>query len=253
VELANVGTPAVEAELTFCAVGGAVRAGGNCSGGEACGPGLTCATDSSGTVCSPVCLLDAGTCPSSTCQSLGAVEGAVSYGFCPTAPTARNGQPCTSESDCSGGSCIELGGTRATCVIACQQDSDCSVYGTSTNPSVCRLNTNAGTFCSIPCTPAPDAGCPDGLECFADQANVGTNPIDTEFTDCRPTGTIGALADCSSAPTQCGPGLLCVDFGPGDSVCTSECRVDDGVPCASPQTCQALGSAAGAVNYGICE
>ncbi len=97
-ELATVGTPAVEAELTFCAVAGPVRAGGNCSGGEACGPGLTCATDSSGTVCSPVCLLDAGTCPSSTCQSLGAVEGAVSYGFCPTAPTARNGQPCSSES-----------------------------------------------------------------------------------------------------------------------------------------------------------
>ncbi len=231
-----------------------------CEADPDCGEGEICWSDSATAekVCMRRCYAQCGrTCADGeTCETLysgsdeplrvDALLGAV--GVCSSSGAKVAGDPCPGIgcdsglqcadlfepagigvclSQCPDGACLNIKGTRATCLTV------------SNSPSL----TSA---CLITCEPdRTNTGCPASLNC------VRTNPNDpSAISVCMPPESACAPASCSSAGAECGA----IDSGCGGTVQCGSCGAgevcSDNICECVPETCASLSASCGSTPDG---
>jgi hypothetical protein len=146
--------------------------------------------------------------------------------------------------DCAPGLVCLTDGCGNRCYKFCKSDNDCSL-------ATCAFNAGGGVkVCNVPaatCNPVSNgmaSGCPGNTQvCYLD-------PTTTDRTFCNcPVGAGMANSSCT-LPTDCFPGLVCVDAnGTGNSICRPVCDLANGSSDCLGQTCMPVKSSK---KFGFC-
>jgi len=140
----------------------------------------------------------------------------------------------------------------------------CEKYCTATSQCIaprgqCVIQLTDGTnpipgavVCSSNCDPsaATNALCPTNWSC--DLFTSMYNATNYNIVDCRPNGTAGVNAACSTT-VACAAGLTCVNNGTSN-VCMTICNKTANTGCSGGKTCTGFATAftVGGTEYGVC-
>lgn len=202
--------------------------------------GGTCAATPPSNACGLVSQCGCGT--SQTCDVTDTTTGAVS---CVSAGSTAAGSACSSTSQCAPGLTCAFGSCRPYCET---DGSDCpgDAFGLCFTPTINGTPTPNRRVCAHACNLADGAAvCGAGLGCYSFARGNGY------VADCRPAGTRGDGASCSSE-VDCRAGFGCISFFLG-SECEKYCRIG-GNDCGSGTDCTELIPARtiDGIEYGTC-
>ena len=194
---------------------------GSCNDGDACTTGDTCQAGSCVGGTAPDCN-DGNLCTDDSCNSL---TGCVNVA---NTATCDDGDACTTNDLCSGGSC-QSGATAD-----CGDGNICTVDSCNSASGCQNLPSNAACDDSNDCTDD---------SCAANACSSTPNSASCDDGDACTTGDTCAVGSCSGSAVDCDDGNLCTtDSCNAASGCThaaNSLACDDGVNCTSGETCSA--------------
>ena len=210
-----------------CVDGGNLPDGTDCSGGNVCRSGV-CSTCVAGAACP----LTGSPCHAGILTCLAGVSSCVDNGAKPETTPCDDGNACTKNDMCSGGTCV---GTAYSCIAP----DACHLAGTCNGDGSCSFaNQPDGTTCN------------DGNPCTKSDKCTGGSCSGTSYTcaapdQCHTAGTCNGDGTCSygnqPSTTSCNDGDQCTY---GDHCSVGTC-IGTAYSCSAPDLCHYAGTCNG--------